>query len=251
MKNIFSFFQRKFYHSPTEAYNLWADNYDGEHDNLMLTYDKIILKELLSKIELKGKVILDYGCGTGRNWSLLMKNNPEEIIGCDISIKMLEKLTAKYESCKSYLVENNKLPFIHNNGCDIIISTLVAAHIEKLYEMLAEWNRVLKRSGEIIITDFHPTLLAKGGQRTFTHDNKTITIKNYIHPIVKIEKFLSSYGFKTVGRIEKNIDEEMKHFYLKNNALNVYEKFKGIPFIYGIHLRRHYDFEYCLYNWKR
>jgi hypothetical protein len=81
-------------------------------------------------------------------------------------------------------------------------------------------------------------LLSKGGTRTFNHNNKSLTIENYIHTITEIEEQLSPYGFKTVSLIEKNIDDEVKHFYIKHNALNVYEKFKGIPFIYGIHLSR-------------
>lgn len=238
MKNLFSFFNRKNIYSPKDAYNIWADTYDKEQDNLMLFYDKIILSELLSKTEIKEKVILDYGCGTGRNWSLFLRNEPQEIIGCDISSNMVEKLKSKYKSAKTFLIKDNKLPIINNNECDLIVSTLVIAHVEKIEEMFAEWSRVIKNSGDIIITDFHPTLLAEGGTRTFSHDNKSLTIKNYIHTISEIEKKLSSYGFKTVSLIEKNIDDDVKHFYIKHNALKVYEKFKGIPFIYGIHLSR-------------
>ena len=238
MKNILSFLKRNKIYSPVDAYNIWADTYDKEQDNLMLFYDNIILNELLSKIELKGKVILDYGCGTGRNWSHFMKNESEEIIGSDISSNMLEKLKSKYESAKTHLIKNSKLPFMNNNQCDIIVSTLVIAHVKNNEKLFAEWNRVIKEESDIIITDFHPTLLSKGGARTFNHNNKSLTIENYIHTITEIEEQLSPYGFKTVSLIEKNIDDEVKHFYIKHNALNVYEKFKGIPFIYGIHLSR-------------
>jgi len=240
MKNILSILNRRKIYSPVNAYNIWADTYDKEKDNLMLFYDNIILSKLTSQIELKGKVILDYGCGTGRNWSLFLKNEPDEIIGSDISSKMLEILKSKYESAKIYLIKNYKLPFLKNNQCDIIVSTLVIAHIKNNENLFAEWNRVLKKESDIIITDFHPTLLAKGGVRTFKHKNKSIAIENNIHTISEIEEQLSPYGFKTVSLIEKYIDEEVKHFYIKNNALNVYEKFKGTPFIYGILLsRRH------------
>jgi ubiquinone/menaquinone biosynthesis C-methylase UbiE len=238
MKNLFSFLNRKNIYSPKDAYNIWADTYDIEENNLMLFYDKIILGELISKVDLKGKVILDHGCGTGRNWPLFQKNEPEQIIGCDISSEMLARLKSKYENAKTYLIDDNRLPFLNNAQCDIIISTLVIAHVKKIKDLFAEWNRITKDSSDIIITDFHPALLSIGGSRTFKHFNKSITIKNFIHEITTIEKLLSSSGFKTVRVIEKKIDEEVKHFYVNRNALSVYDKFKNVPFIYGIHMSR-------------
>jgi hypothetical protein len=39
---------------------------------------------------------------------------------------------------------------------------------------------------------------------------------------------------------EEIIDENVKSFYVKKNALHVYDKLKGIPYIYGLHLSRMY-----------
>jgi len=231
-------FSSKKTYSAADAYRIWADTYDLEQDNLMLYYDKIILNELISQIKLKGKVILDYGCGTGRNWEYLLKYNPAKIIGCDVSPEMLSKLKLKHLNAETYLVKSDRPTFLNDNQCDVILSTLVVAHIKNIMELFAEWNRVIKTSGDIIITDFHPTLLAKGGSRTFKHENESITIENFIYPITEIERSLSSFGFRTVNLIEKKIEDDVKYFYEKHNALNVYEKFKGIPFIYGIHMSR-------------
>jgi len=41
-----------------------------------------------------------------------------------------------------------------------------------------------------------------------------------------------------VGAEEMNIDESVRHYYAENNAIPVYEKFKGFPIIFGIHFRR-------------
>jgi ubiquinone/menaquinone biosynthesis C-methylase UbiE len=208
----------------------------------MLYYDKIILSSLIYKINLKEKVILDYGCGTGRNWPDLLKYSPDKIIGCDISEKMLDILKLKFDNARTYLVNDDKLSFLKNNSVDIIISTLVIAHLKDLNKVFIEWDRVLKSSGCIIITDFHPELLAAGGSRTFKHKNTSITIENYIHRILEIESLLSPFGFRTVKFIEKKIEPDVKHFYKMNNALQIYEKFEGTPFIYGILLsRQHAD----------
>jgi hypothetical protein len=41
-----------------------------------------------------------------------------------------------------------------------------------------------------------------------------------------------------VAEEEIKIDETVKHYYAQQNALKVYEQFKGFPVIYGIHLKR-------------
>ncbi len=228
--------------SPVEAYRIWSESYDSEKDNLMLYYDDIILRKLIYETNLKSKVILDYGCGTGRHWKEFLKFEPAKIIGCDISPEMLVKLKSKYVNAEVHLISNNMLSFLENNCCDVLISTLVIAHIKNVEELFVEWNRVLKNSGSIIITDFHPDLLSSGGARTFQTSNGVITIENYVHSVSEIERSMSSFGFKTIDLIEKKIDEDVKRFYEKQNALNVYNKFKGTSFIFGIHFsRQHAD----------
>ena len=242
MKTLTSLFNRNRVYGSEEAYDLWAKTYDDERDNLMLYYDKIILNKLIAGINLNGKVILDYGCGTGRNWGDLLNHNPQKIIGCDTSSGMLDVLKSKYKNAETHIITENNLSFLPDYSCDVLISTLVIAHIKEIKEIFSEWSRVLKPEGDIIITDFHPEHLSSGGSRTFKHDDKSITIKNYVHPVEFIKKELSLLGFETKELIEIKIDKDVKSFYEKNNALAVYEKYKGQPFIYGIHLsRRHAD----------
>ena len=223
---------------PLKAYELWAETYDDEYGNLMLYFDGLLFEEFLTKVNLNGKRILDFGCGTGRYWKKLLERTPIQLVGCDISKSMMEKLKEKYPDSETYTLQNNKLDFLHDNTFDFIISTLVIAHIPNMEEILNEWDRVLKKDGEIFITDFHPDALEKGAKRTFNKDGKTITIKNYIYPLDKIEGIFSSLGYTVVNRNEKIINEDVKEFYTKKNALNIYEEFKNVPMIYSLHLEK-------------
>lgn len=241
MKTIKSFFsagKRPIILESREAYKLWSQSYDDEKNNLILYYDEIILKKLLFEINLNGKTLLDFGSGTGRNWKEYSNYNTGRIIGCDTSPEMINKLKNKYPNAETYLITKGDFNFLHAKECDIIISTLVISHINDLKKLIFEWNRVMKDSGDIIITDFHPDLFEKGGGRTFKHSGNTYKIVNYIHKIREMEELFSSFGYHRVSLIEEIIDEHVKSFYLKKNALHIYEKFKGIPFIYGLHLSR-------------
>jgi ubiquinone/menaquinone biosynthesis C-methylase UbiE len=130
--------------------------------------------------------------------------------------------------------------FLDNKSTNILISTLVIAHIKNPADTIKEWSRVLKDEADIIITDFHPDLLERGGERTFRNGKNTVKIRNYIYKISFVESLLNNEGFKSEKVIEQKVNEEVKDFYLKKNAMNVYNKFYGIPFIYGLHVRRGY-----------
>jgi ubiquinone/menaquinone biosynthesis C-methylase UbiE len=238
IKSFFLGKKKEVLRNSKDAYKIWADCYDEEKDNLMLYYDEIILKNLLEQVHLKEKTVLDFGSGTGRNWYEFLKYHPGKIIGCDISPEMINKLKIKFPGSESYLIHNEKLDFLNEKVCDIIISTLVISHIKNIKRLFQEWDRLLKASGDIIITDFHPDMFMKGGARTFKHAGKTYKVEHYIHEVRKIEEILSTYGFKKINLIEKQIEENVKSFYIKKNALHVYEKFRGVSFIYGLHLRR-------------
>ena len=104
------------------------------------------------------------------------------------------------------------MDFLKNKECDTIISTLVISHIKDIKKVFHEWNRVLKDSADIIITDFHPALFMSGGARTFKHIGNTYKIENYIHNIWEIVDMFSSFGFWNVDLIEELIDEKVKPF---------------------------------------
>lgn len=221
-----------------EAYDLWSANYDAQPGNLMLDLDELLFTKLLSHIDIKDKNVADIGCGTGRHWPALLKEKPAGLTGFDVSPGMLEKLRAKFPGAVAHTITDNDFLDVRDTSFDVIISTLTVAHIDDIDEALEAWCRLLKYDGDIILTDFHPDILAFGGKRTFSHQNTQIAVKNFVHPISLIEKIMLRNGFAVAHEEEKKIDESVKHYYTAQNALHVYEKFKGFPVIYGIHFRR-------------
>lgn len=221
-----------------EAYDLWAENYDAQPGNLMLDLDEILFAALLAKADIKGKNVADIGCGTGRHWPKLQAEAPASLTGFDVSPGMLNKLKAKYPNARTSVITDNNFAAIENGTYDTIVSTLTVAHIENIEEALEAWSRILKYRGDIIITDFHPDALAFGGKRTFSHQNTQIAVKNHVHSLWSIKNILLRNDFEVVSELEKKVDETVMHYYSQQNALHVYEKFKGFSIIYGIHFRR-------------
>lgn len=220
------------------AYDLWAEDYDDQPQNLVLAWDEEIFSMLLDCVDIENKVVVDIGCGTGRHWQKILDKNPRGLSGYDVSEGMLKKLVEKFPQAEYHLLSGHQLPELPDESVGCILSTLTLAHLIDIGKVFLEWNRVLEPGGVMIITDFHPAALAKGGKRTFNYHEKTIAIRNYVHSIDSIKDFARQLKLQVFRLMEKPIDESAKHFYEAQNAIKVYEIWKGTPVIYGVLLKK-------------
>jgi ubiquinone/menaquinone biosynthesis C-methylase UbiE len=221
-----------------EAYDLWSASYDVQPGNLMLDLDEVLFSKLLGNTKIRNKVIADIGCGTGRHWNKILEKMPQSLTGFDVSAGMLNRLKEKFPTASVHHITDDLFANAAHAPFDLIVSTLTVAHIEDIGKALNAWCRLLKPDAEIIITDFHPKMLAFGGKRTFSHNNRRLSVRNYVYHIHTIKNILHENGFKVAAEEEFRIDETVKHYYESQKALPVYEQFKGFPVIYGIHFKR-------------
>jgi ubiquinone/menaquinone biosynthesis C-methylase UbiE len=223
---------------PVEAYNMWSFSYDNQPGNLMLDLDEMIFGELIENADIQNKIIADIGCGTGRHWKKIYTYKPALVMGFDVSAGMLNQLIQKYPAAVTQLTTDNLLETVTDSYVDCIVTTLTIAHIKNIDEAIASWSRILKNNGDLIITDFHPSMLAKGGKRSFSHEGINLSVMNYIHPLDKVGGIFNHYGLTVVKQVEKSVNEEVRPYYEAQNALSVYDRFKGMPIIYGLHLKK-------------
>lgn len=221
-----------------KAYDLWASSYDDQPGNLLIHLDGQVFAEISESISYEGKVVADIGCGTGRHWQWILSKKPSQLIGYDVSKEMLEILRQKFPQAQTYVLNGDTLPGLRDGSCDIILCNLVVGYIEDLEATFAEWNRVLKNSGIIIISDFHPESLQKGGERSFSHDKKKVLIKNYIHSLEKIRVLAAAMQWEEEAFVEKKVDESIKSFYVEQNALHLYERTYDTALLYGWQFRK-------------
>jgi ubiquinone/menaquinone biosynthesis C-methylase UbiE len=224
--------------SSVQAYEIWSETYDKQPGNLMIDLDEKIFADLIETIDLRNKGIADIGCGTGRHWEKLYKEQPAFVMGFDVSSGMLRQLLRKYPAALTHHTTDNRMKQIPDNFIDCLISTLTIAHIENIEEAISAWSRVLKQDGDLVITDFHPEMLARGGKRSFKHGGRIHSVRNFIHSLEKLERICSRHNFSIVKRAERRVDEKVKSYYESQQAIPVYNRFLGTPVIYGIHLRK-------------
>ncbi len=221
-----------------EAYEIWSASYDHQPGNLMLLLDEQIFSHLIRNINFRNKKVADIGCGTGRHWQSIYSKKPATVMGFDVSAGMLKQLKNKFPDALTQKTRNNLLGTLSDATVDCIFSTLTVAHIHNIEEAIGAWSRILKTGGDLVITDFHPVMLDKGGKRSFHHDGKSLSVKNYVHSLKKLKDIFVKLGFTLIEEVEKNVDETIRFHYEMQNALPVYERFKGMPVIYGFHLKK-------------
>ncbi|HXB32658.1 MAG TPA: class I SAM-dependent methyltransferase [Puia sp.] len=223
---------------PAMAYDRWSIRYDDQPNNLMLALDERLFGGMLSAVPITGRVVADVGCGTGRHWRKLLDHSPARLAGYDVSTGMLTILRTKFPDAEIHLLHDHTLAGLGTASCDLLISTLTIAHLPDLRAALAEWNRVLKPGGHLLITDYHPAALGKGGQRTFREGDQLIAVRNRIYPIPKVLAVAHRLGLTEFSLVERKVDDTMRPWYEQQNALPVFRRFLGVPIIYGLHLTK-------------
>src|SRR5262245_17593422 len=54
--------------APAAAYDRWAATYDSQPDNVVFALEGPLFTELLARVVIEKKIVIDIGCGTGRHW---------------------------------------------------------------------------------------------------------------------------------------------------------------------------------------
>ena len=104
--------------------------------------------------DIKGKKILDVGCGDGALTYRIVKKGAD-VIGIDDSKKGIELakeiFNKKKVSARFILADVCQMP-INDNSIDYVVCSEVIEHLKEPEKMLSEAQRVLKKNGKIIIT---------------------------------------------------------------------------------------------------
>ncbi|HEV8601281.1 MAG TPA: methyltransferase domain-containing protein [Patescibacteria group bacterium] len=103
----------------------------------------------------KGKAILDLGCGEGTYTDFFAKLGAE-VTAVDGSAKMLLLAKEKYPDLKFLQADLLKPLSFPDKSFDIVIAHMVLVSLSEIKTMLSESRRVLKSQGFMIVSVHHP-----------------------------------------------------------------------------------------------
>lgn len=126
--------------------------------------------------DLKGKRVLDLGCGYGENCKVFAEMGASYVLGIDLSEKMLE--VARRENAHpqvDYRVMNMEDIHTLRDQFDIIISSLALHYIHDFDGLVQKVSALLTDSGYFIFTQEHPIATAPKGGLSWRMDNGQVT----------------------------------------------------------------------------
>ena len=111
------------------------------------------LRQALSTIDLRGRAVLEIGCGIGR-WVDLIETLGGQYEGADISQEMIRIASTRRADIQFSHLSDCRLPY-GDNSQDLVFSVTVLHHnpFDQQDRMIAEAMRVLRPGGHLLILE--------------------------------------------------------------------------------------------------
>jgi SAM-dependent methyltransferase len=144
--------------STVDGYRSWSVHYD-EPGNPLIEVEEPIVRRILAALP-PGKA-LDAACGTGRHARYLAELG-HQVTGVDSSPDMLAHARVHLPDADLREGDLHELP-LPDGELDLVVCGLALTHVPALGPVLAEFARVLRPGGRLVISDVHVMSLYLGG----------------------------------------------------------------------------------------
>jgi ubiquinone/menaquinone biosynthesis C-methylase UbiE len=217
-------------HDVAEGYDAWAPRYDGP--NPATEVDEAEVHGILA--DLPAGIALDAACGTGRH-SAHLRARGFEVIGVDANRSMLTIAEAKVPDCDFRVGDLAALP-VDDDEVDVVVCSLALTHVERIAPVLAEFARVVRPGGSVVLSDIHPAALTFGSVALFPTGSETFElhyVRSVVHPVSDYVQGATAAGLVVRACREPVMPESA---ITRNPAFAVVpdavrQAFEGLPFL--------------------
>lgn len=166
--------------SASQGYALWAETWDDTPSPIAALEQRMLEPWIAA---LHARCAVDVGCGTGR-WTRRLGG-----IGVDASKEMLAVAGRKADlRGRLAVADATRLP-VGTDAADAVLCALTLGHLRRQETAMAEFVRVLKRGGQLLLTDFHPAAAARGWRRTFRDGGQVYEIENHSYTVEQLREW--------------------------------------------------------------
>lgn len=165
------------------AYNSWTYSYDAM-ENKTRDLDKEATRLMLADVITSNSVVLEFGCGTGKNTEWFIKNS-KKLTAVDFSQEMLNKAVEKFSN-ENVIFQQADItqPWVfENHTYDLVTCNLILEHVQNLNPVFAEAARVLKPNGYFFVSELHPCKQYQGSKARFELNEDTVSPDCFTHHV--------------------------------------------------------------------
>ncbi len=111
---------------------------------------------------IEGKTVLDIACGSGYGTKLI-SNKANKVYGIDVDPNAIVYAKKHYAAKNIEYISGDGVSIpLKNNSVDIVICYETIEHIEKYEKFMTEINRILKKSGQLLLSTPNEIEYAEG-----------------------------------------------------------------------------------------
>ena len=145
-------------------YNIIEMKFTGERfipeaNGVEPTFQQKMWQEHLNRYQfagyfVKGKDVLDLGCGVGYGSDYLMKEcDPKSVVGVDISKKAIDFAKSHYKrKGLKFLISGAENILLPDKSVDVAIALELVEHVDDCKKVLSEVKRILRKEGVFIVS---------------------------------------------------------------------------------------------------
>lgn len=170
-----------------ESYKDLRDNDRGLNGDIELPS----FRKLIDNIE--NAIVLDLGCGFGQQIQYLLDKKAKEVIGVDISERMITEAKTRIQSRKVTFVCRAIEDYdIENKKYDIVLSSMTFHYIMDLVAVFKNIYCGLKPGGQFIFSIEHPICTALLKSWIDTEDGKIWPVAHYSQEGIRYQDWFVS-----------------------------------------------------------
>lgn len=209
------------------GYALWAPTYAAE--TAVSALEALVVDAF--DVPLRGRRVLDVGCGIARRLSCARDEGAAIAVGVDLTPGMLAQA-----SDESLLAAADVLALPAAGGSfDVVWCRLVLGHLDVLESAYAELARVCAPGGHVIVSDFHPTAAAAGHRRTFRDARGELhELEHHVHAVADHRAAAERAGLSLREHRDGVVSDTVRGFYERAGRLDAYERQRGLPLVLAL-----------------
>jgi SAM-dependent methyltransferase len=157
--------------------------------------------------DIKDKIILDLGCGSGAQAIELVNNGAMLVVGVDINPKALEKAknAAKREGIENQTQFKDVLGKNDKERFDIIISQNSMEHFKDPLSILSQMKTSIKKGGQIYITFGPPWFAPYGSHMQFFTKMPWVNILFSEKTVMNVRRYFRQDGAMKYEDVESGL----------------------------------------------